>query len=113
MEAQMKIQFHLDEHIHSGIAAGLRGHGIDVTTAAESGLIEADDAAHLLFAQQTQRVIVTHDEDFLAIHANGVEHAGIAYSHQLKYSIGELLRMLLLLHECYSAEEMLGRIEFL
>jgi hypothetical protein len=28
----MTIRFHLDEHIHPGIAIGLRARGLDVTT---------------------------------------------------------------------------------
>jgi hypothetical protein len=76
-------------------------------------LLSADDPLHIDFARQTQRVVVTHDHDYLVWHASGAEHAGIAYCHQQKYSIGELLDLLLLLRECYTAEEMHGQLEFL
>ncbi|MEX2120593.1 MAG: DUF5615 family PIN-like protein [Pirellulales bacterium] len=109
----MMIRFHLDEHIHSGVAAGLRAHGIDVTTAADAGLLRADDPQHMSFALSETLVIVTHDDDFVAFHAQGIAHAGIAFCHQRKYSVGEHLRMLLLLHACYTAEEMIGRVEYL
>jgi len=46
----MAMRFHLDEHIHSAVAAGLRRRGIDVTTAAEVELLGADDEKHLAFA---------------------------------------------------------------
>ena len=36
------IRFHLDEHCDPAIAAGLRLHGVDVTTTADAGLISAD-----------------------------------------------------------------------
>jgi hypothetical protein len=107
------LRFHLDEHIHPAIAAGLRAQGIDVSTTAEAHLLAADDPHHLVFARRESRVIVTHDDDFLRHHAAGAAHSGIAYCHQGKYSIGELLRMLLLLNASYQGNDMQGRIEFL
>jgi len=109
----MAIRYHLDEHVHPGIAAGLRSRGIDVTTTTDAGLISSGDDKQIAFAQRKHRVLVTHDRDFLQYHSASVEHSGIAYSHQDKYSVGELLRMLLLLHACYESEEMTGKIEFL
>ncbi len=107
------LKYHLDEHLPLAVAVGLRRHGIDVTTSAEVDLLGSDDAAHLAYSIAEQRVIVTHDHDFLRLHAAGAEHSGIAYCHQDKYSIGELLPLLLLMNTCYSAEEMAGRVEFL
>jgi hypothetical protein len=109
----MMIRFHLDEHVSPAIAVGLRQRGIDVTTSIEAGLLGAEDRAHLAYSLTTGRVIVTHDDDFLAQHANGVSHSGIAYCHQEKYKIGELLRALLLLHGGCDQDEMRGRVEFL
>ena len=43
----MTIRFHLDEHIHPGIAIGLRAHGIDVTTTMDAGLSGAEDPKHM------------------------------------------------------------------
>ena len=37
------IRFHLDENCDPRIAAGLRALGVDVTTAAEAGLLQASD----------------------------------------------------------------------
>jgi hypothetical protein len=109
----MMLRFHLDEHIHPAIAAGLRAQGIDVSTTADAQLLAADDPHHLAFALRESRVIVTHDDDFVRHHAAGARHSGIAYCHQAKYSLGELLQMLLLLNAAYQSNEMLGRIEFL
>jgi len=107
------IRFHFDEHVSPAIAAGLRRRGIDITTAAEARLLGAEDTAHMAFALSQDRVIVTHDDDFLTHHAAGVPHAGIAYCHQEKYRLGELFRVLLLLHGGSSEEELRGRVEFL
>jgi hypothetical protein len=107
------IRYHFDEHIPTAVAIGLRRRGIDVTTTSDVGLSGAEDEAHLAFAVSQGRVIVTHDDDFLVLHARGVRHAGIAYCHQGGRSVGELLRSLLLLHECLTPEEMENRLEFL
>jgi hypothetical protein len=108
----MVIRFHLDEHVHPGIAVGLRSRGIDTTTPADVDLAGADDEKHLAYALSEQRVVVTHDSDFLRLHAVGSAHAGIAYCHQDKYPIGFILQMLLLLPACESSEEMQGRVEY-
>jgi predicted nuclease of predicted toxin-antitoxin system len=107
------IRYHLDESVRNAIAVGLRSHGADVTTAAEVGLLGAADEDHIAYALSERRVIVTHDDDFLALAHRGVEHAGICYCHQQKCSIGEVLRTLLLVRECCSHDDMRGHIEFL
>ena len=109
----MPIRFHLDEHISAGIAAGLRRRNIDVTTAAEAGLTGATDVAHLEFAASSGRVVVTQDDDFLRLHAQGATHAGIAYCQQQSMSVGEMLRRVILIHDLLASEEMAGRVEFL
>jgi predicted nuclease of predicted toxin-antitoxin system len=103
----------LDEQISARIAAGLRRRNIDVTTAADAGLAGANDVAQLEFAVSSGRVLVTHDADFLRLHAGGTAHSGIAYCRQGAASIGELLRYLVLIHDLLSPEEMAGRVEFL
>jgi predicted nuclease of predicted toxin-antitoxin system len=107
------IRFHLDEHISSHIAAGLRRRNIEVTTAAEEGLTGATDLAHLEFAASSRRVVVTQDDDFLRLHAQGVTHAGIAYCQQHSITIGEMLRRVILIYDLLSPAEMAGRVEFL
>jgi predicted nuclease of predicted toxin-antitoxin system len=108
-----RIRFHFDENVDPAVAEGLRRRGIDVTLPVDSGLIGADDAAHLAYAIAEQRVIVTHDEDFLAIASRGNRHPGIAYCHVQARSVGELIGALLLIHDCLSPAEMQNHIEFL
>jgi hypothetical protein len=107
------IRFHLDEHISGNIAAGLRRRNIEVTTAAEEGLTGATDLVQLEFAASSGRVVVTQDDDFLRLHAQGVIHAGIAYCQQQSMSIGEMLRRVILIYDLLSPAEMAGRVEFL
>ncbi|MEH2158597.1 DUF5615 family PIN-like protein [Nostoc sp.] len=54
------------------IAKGLRRRGIDVTTTSETGLIVASDGEQLYFAMSQNRVIFTHDDDFVILHQGGL-----------------------------------------
>jgi predicted nuclease of predicted toxin-antitoxin system len=107
------IRFHLDQHITRKIAAALRQRGIDVTTTVEAGLEGAEDSAHIAFALANDRVILTNDPDFLRLAAAGVPHAGIAFCRQGTRTIGQIVHFLALMHECYTAEEMHGRVEYI
>jgi hypothetical protein len=107
------IRFHLDELCPAALAEGLRRRGIDVTTTPESSLKGAADVDHLAYGRAERRVIFTQDEDFLALHASGLSHAGIAYCHQEARTFGEILRGLVLIWEIYEPEEMENRVEWL
>jgi uncharacterized protein DUF5615 len=109
----MEIRFHLDENVSGAIAMGLRRRGIDVSTADDADLIGANDLAHLEYVLTKQRVIVTHDDDFTRLHANGTPHSGICYCHKDKHTIGDLIRLLTLVHGCFDSEEMHGHLEYL
>jgi predicted nuclease of predicted toxin-antitoxin system len=106
------MRFHLDEHVDGAVAEGLRRRGIDVTTTMEAALQGAPDLAHVRYARDARRVIVTHDDDFLALASHGVEHYGIVYCHQQSRGIGEMIEFLLLIDACLSEQDMLGHVEF-
>jgi predicted nuclease of predicted toxin-antitoxin system len=78
----MQIRFHLDENVSNEITQGLRSRGIEVTTAAEAGLLEASDEDHVAFAVSEGRVIFTQDADLIRLAASGIEHMGIVYCRQ-------------------------------
>jgi predicted nuclease of predicted toxin-antitoxin system len=107
------IRYHLDEHCPHAISIGLRRHGIDVTTAADAGLLRASDERHVAFALAEGRVIFTEDDDYLTLNSRGVPHAGITYCHQQTRSIGEIINSLVLIWEVYDPPEMANRIEYL
>jgi uncharacterized protein with PIN domain len=106
------VKFYTDEHVARAVVRGLRARGVDVITAMEAKMSAAADAEHLKRAKLESRVIVTQDHDFLRLHAEGIEHAGIAYAPQ-RSSIGDLIRWLMLIHQILNADEMRGRVEFL
>lgn len=108
-----QIRFHLDEHIDSNIARGLRRYGIDVTTTVDAGLRTKSDESHLAFIRLEQRVIVTHDDDFLIMASDTNDYPGIVYCPPNSRSVGEIIRSLILIYEVYAPEEMSGRIEYI
>jgi len=107
------IRFHLDENVDHAIAYGLRRHGIDVTVTSEVGLPHAPDDEQLAFARDSARVIVTHDEDFLILHSEGILHTGIAYCPPDTYPIGRIIQALLLIWGVMESDETLNHVEFL
>ncbi|MEH1998596.1 MAG: DUF5615 family PIN-like protein [Nostoc sp.] len=93
----------------------MRHRGIDVTTTSETRLIGVSDGEQLYFAMSENRVIFTHDDDFVIFYQGGgmFMHAGIIYCAQNRYSIGEILRRLILISEVLEPEEMIYKLEFL
>lgn len=108
-----RIRFHLDENVNPAIATGLRQRGVDVTTTQETGLLRAADDDQLAFATRQQRMLVTHDRDFLRLGSHGEPHAGIAYCARDKYAIGGLLRAMLTLWVQAAAADVVNRVTFL
>jgi hypothetical protein len=58
-------------------------------------------------------VILTRDADFLRLHAAGAPHAGVVYCPQQARTLGELIRLLVLIWEVLEPAEMCGRVEYL
>lgn len=108
-----KIRFHLDEQVERSIAEALRRRNVDITTTPEVGLLGATDEEQLAFSVSQERVIFTQDDDFLAIHQQGLEHYGIVYCHQNSRSIGEIVRGLILIWEVLEPLDMKNHVEFI
>ncbi len=100
------IRFHFDENCPNAIAEGLRRRGIDVTTTPEAALIGATDEVQTAHPLAERRVIFTQDQDFLAINAAGVPHAGIASCQQGKRSIGQIILALTQIWELMELDQM-------
>jgi hypothetical protein len=107
------IRFHLDESCDPKVALGLRQQGIDVTTAPQAALLRAQDQGHVDYALASGRMIITLDQDFLRMNAEGIAHAGVAYCKQGTRTIREIIDGLVLIWEVYEPEELVGRVEFL
>jgi predicted nuclease of predicted toxin-antitoxin system len=107
------MKFHLDENVDHSIATALRRRGIDVSTTSEANLVGASDDDQLAFVVAEERVIVTHDRDFLRLASMTSDHAGIVYCPKSSRSIGDIVRYLTLMQECLGTNEMDGQIEYL
>ena len=107
------MKFYLDEHIPRAVAEGLRRHGIDVLTVQEAGRVGDPDRKLLAFAAMKRRVVVTFDDDFLALDGAGIPHSGIVFSHAGRRSVGELIEGLGLIANVIDPEEMRNHVEFI
>ena len=107
------MKFYLDEHIPKAVAEGLRRRGIDVLTVREAERLGDPDRKQLAFAAMKRRILVTFDDDFLALDAVGTPHLGIVFSQAGPRSVGELINSLVLIASVIEPEEMRNHIEFI
>ena len=107
------IRFFMDQHFLGPVSRALVRHGVNVLTAQDAGRCGVPDPEQLAFATAEERVIVTFDSDYLALHYSGVQHAGIAWCEAEKYGIGELLAALLLVHGACDRDYMRNHVEYL
>jgi predicted nuclease of predicted toxin-antitoxin system len=107
------IRFFFDQHIQSAVTTGLRQHGVDVLTAHDAARCGLPDFDQLAFATATGRVVVTFDTDYLALDATGIQHSGIAWCPAMKYSIGQLIQAILVLHGVLNSDDMRNHVEYL
>ena len=85
----MSLKFYFDTHIAKAAAVQLRNKGVDVVRCEEVNMAEAEDEAHLQFAADNERIMVSQDEDFPILNSEwrqqGRRHAGIMYlTHPLQ-----------------------------
>ena len=107
------MKFCFDEHIPKAVAEGLRRRGIDVLTVREAERLGDPDRKQLAFAATKRRILVTFDDDFLALDAVGTPHSGIVFSQAGRRSVGELINSLVLIASVIKPEEMRNHIEFI
>ena len=107
------VRYYMDQHIPSAVTEGLRRRGIDVLTAGEANRCGFPDPDQLASADREERTIVSFDPDFHVLHRIGQPHSGIAWCPATKYSIGELIQMLVLLHAVIPRDQMKNHLEYL
>lgn len=94
------------------MAKGLRHRGVEVLTVNEAEMLGARDEEHLEFARTEECIIVSHDDDFLRLVAEGHSHSGLVYVPRER-SIGEMIRRLRRLADVFAEEGTTDRVEFL
>lgn len=96
----------------------LRLRGVDIVTVFDAGMDKVSDAEQLVYAATQGRTLFSFNTgDFMSLHVaymtEGKHHAGIIFSQQQRYSVGEQTRRLLKLIGAKSAEDMRNCFEFL
>ena len=108
------LAVYMDHHVPAAVTDGLRSRGIDVLTAFEDGHADADDPVILARATRLGRIVFTRDRDFLAIgraaQSSGTAFGGIVYAHQLRVTIGQLVRDLELICQLIEPDEARSQI---
>jgi predicted nuclease of predicted toxin-antitoxin system len=108
-----EVRFLLDEHVSAAVVVGLKQKGIEAATAHEIGRRGYSDLEQVQFAASEGWVLVTFDPDYLAIAKSELQHAGIVWCAARKYSIGQLIRALALIHAVMDRDKMRNHVEFL
>lgn len=111
------IQFYFDVHVHDVVHQALINKGVSILRAQDDGMGEAIDEELLERATELDRVLVTHDKDFLIIARNYQEWQkffyGIIFSRPLQITIKNLLDDLLLISQAAKAEELHNLVTYL
>ena len=118
--ARLFIALYTDEDITSELAPALRERGFEAQSAAEAGLLRADDARQLAYAAAHGMTLLTcNTSHFLMLArqyaATGQSHAGIIISSE-QYSrrrFGELLRLTLRVMNTLTVDEMRDAVVYL
>lgn len=109
-ETTWSLKFYTDTHIAKAVAIQLRNRGVDIIRCEEVNMAEAEDIEHLEYATREGRVIISNDEDFLALDAiwreQGKTHAGIMHCRaQGEIAIGIIVKKCIALHENIVSKE--------
>jgi len=113
----MSIGLYMDQHIPKAITDGLRLRGVDCLTALEDNADTMDDTDLLDRATALGRALVTSDKDFLVEaskrQVEGVEFAGIIYTHPLRVSVRGCVDALEIIAKAGEPLELANRVQFL
>jgi len=112
-----KIRIYIDESVNIAVVEGLKRRGIDAFSARDMGNLGLTDQEQLIFADNQEAAIFSHDTDFLRIAVRWIKeertHHGIIYCHQKDYTIGECIRRLKLLATILTPDDIINHVEFL
>src|SRR5262245_60592419 len=107
----------MDVNVRRAITEGLRLREVDVLTAQEDGAGRLADPALLDRSTALGRILFTQDEDLLREaaerHQRGEASAGVIYAHQLKVTVRQRVRDLVLLAKVNEPEDCANRVEYL
>lgn len=90
------IAIQCDEHIKASVSDGLRARGISVYRLEDEHLKGISDPELLDHCIRNNRVLLTNDDDFLAL-AENKKHPGIIFITSQFSSVGEIIRVVITL----------------
>jgi hypothetical protein len=109
----MSLPLYMDVHVPAALTEALRERSLDVVTSQEDGTRTRDDESLLQRAAETGRLLLTQDEDFLAIAAKwqqtGRAFPGLFFARQ-GLPVGRLTKDLELYLSCCTADELRNRV---
>jgi predicted nuclease of predicted toxin-antitoxin system len=112
----MTVGLYMDVHINRAVTLGLRRRGVDVLTAQDDAAQQLDDAEWLDRAGTLNRVVFTHDDDFLAECSRrqqaGEHFAGLVYVDQRRLPVSKMMGDLELIARVYDPVDIADRVEF-
>lgn len=110
----MSLALYMDHNVIRQITEGCRARGLDVLTAREDGFDNRPDDQVLARATALQRVVFTHDTDFIAMTgawlAAGRPFPGVVYGAQQVVAVGRAIQDLELICHVLSVEEMANQL---
>ena len=113
----MALAYYMDHHVPRAVTAGLRIRQIDVLTAYEDDMHDAEDAELLNRASQLQRVLFSQDDDLLREatrrQQEGIAFGGVIYAHQLRITIGACIRDLEIIAKAGEIEDVVNKVHYL
>lgn len=109
----MQPKFYVDENVPIAVSKGLKRRGMDILTVQEAKLLSKNDREQLQYAFQQQRVIITHDSDFLIlVRKEKIKHQGILFFTR-QVGIGEAIEEIERVWLTYPEEDLRGIVLFL
>lgn len=106
-----------DEHVPYALIHGLRTRGMDVVTVQDLGRRSDDDPLLLDWAIEHERIVLTNDQDFLAIAAERGARletfAPIFYWPQQQRTVADLLQKILKVATSQSYADASSQVFFL
>ncbi len=107
-----KIRFYFDENVNPEVAKQLKQKGVEAVSVRDLQQLGDKDPNHLKRALEMGYVLCTHDQDFLIMNAEGIEHAGIIFAAYRGATVGGWVREILKIDQSLTAEEMVGQVKF-
>jgi predicted nuclease of predicted toxin-antitoxin system len=109
------LRIYADECVGARIVEQLRRRGVDVVSAADERLLGDADHVHLARATQLGRVVLSADQDFLALTkelgAHRTSFPGLIFIRP-RQTIGDTVRSILLAVEVLDAADMVNHVEW-